>query len=361
MNSLVRRLFFIALVSPQAGPTATPPADVRAAITTHDRAVLIHEQWIRDPYIVRATDGWFYLTGTTLKNEPDHVIGIPIWRSRDLATWAQLPRLWSFAASRWMQNVKAPPPKQTGSDFKALGVGGLDILVWAPELHPVADRWIIVHTTNARAANLLLTSGPQLAPPLAEPMGAAFGTRHDPSLFVDGSTPWLIWGITQIAPLQPDFSGFAGPEVRIGPADRKLGHEGCTIRKVGRKYVLFGTAWSTDTLRHGTYNLYYCTADRITGPYGPRRFAGRFLGHGTPFQDQQDRWWCTAFYNANQPPITDDLATAKLADTAYTLNPQGTTIVPLDIRIGSDGDVRVRAKDPRYASPGGEEVQQFPL
>ena len=34
------------------------------------------------------------------------------------------------------------------------------------------------------------------------------------------------------------------------------------------------------------YYLYYCTADKITGPYGPRLFAGRFLGHGTPFQDR---------------------------------------------------------------------------
>jgi arylsulfatase len=112
-------------------------------------------------------------------------------------------------------------------------------------------------------------------------------------------------------------------------------------------------------MRKGTYNLYYATADKLTGPYGRRRFAGRFLGHGMPFRDKQGRWWCTAFYNANKPPLSDDQAHAELADNAYTLNRQGTTLVPLDVTIGPDGDVTVRAKDPRYAKPGPEEVQKF--
>ena len=72
------------------------------------------------------------------------------------------------------------------------------------------------------------------------------------------------------------------------------------MRKIGNKYVHFGTAWSTDRGRQGSYNLYYCTADKITGPYGPRKFAGRFLGHGTPFQDKDGKWWCTAFFNAKR-------------------------------------------------------------
>jgi len=115
----------------------------------------------------------------------------------------------------------------------------------------------------------------------------------------------LIWGCPQIAPLKPDCSGFAGLDIKIGPSDRKLGHEGCTIRKIGNKYVLFGTAWSTDTMRHGTYNLYYCTADRVTGPYGPRENSplnplvktwsanGRWWrqGHGQLVDDVEGNWW----------------------------------------------------------------------
>ena len=48
--------------------------------------------------------------------------------------------------------------------------------------------------------------------------------------------------------------------------------------------MLFGTGWSTGQMRRGSYNLYYATADKITGPYSERKFAGRFLGHGTPFK-----------------------------------------------------------------------------
>ena len=123
--------------------------------------------------------------------------------------------------------------------------------------------------------------------------------------------------------------------------------------------TLFGTGWSTGQMRRGTYNLYYTVADEITGPYGKRKFAGRFLGHGTPFQDKRGRWWCTAFFNANVPPLTREDARGKdLGETAQTINPQGVTIVPLDIKV-SDETVFIRAKDPDYAEPGPDEVQDF--
>ena len=132
------------------------------------------------------------------------------------------------------------------------------------------------------------------------------------------------------------------------------------MHRIGAKYVLFGTGWSTGRMRQGSYNLYYATADKITGPYSERRFAGRFLGHGTPFQDRDGRWWSTAFYNANVPPIsTNGIRNRDLSDTAHTINQRGTTLVPLDVKILSDGEVRIRAKDPNYASPGPDEAQKF--
>ena len=130
--------------------------------------------------------------------------------------------------------------------------------------------------------------------------------------------------------------------------------------KVGGKYVHLGTAWSTDQGRKGSYNLYYCVADTITGPYGPRKFAGRFLGHGTPFKDMNGKWWCTAFFNGNVPPESrDGVVSRNIGDNAKTINEQGVTIVPLDVRVLDDGEVYIRAKDPAYATPGPDEVQQF--
>ncbi|HEU5117004.1 MAG TPA: family 43 glycosylhydrolase, partial [Isosphaeraceae bacterium] len=237
--------------------------------------------------------------------------------------------------------------------------------LWAPELHFLDGRWALVHTSPSpvRSSNLALTKGPELRRPWLQPMGTAIGHRHDPSLFRDDDgTTWLIWGATEIAPLKPDFSSFAAEPTRIGPAAKvdKMGHEGCLIRKIGRKYVLFGTGWSTGQMRKGSYNLYYATADAITGPYSERRFAGRFLGHGTPFQDDQGRWWCTAFYNANVPPLPrEGIETRDLGATAQTINRQGVTLVPLEIRVLDDHDVSIRAIDPAYATPGPDELQKF--
>lgn len=148
--------------------------------------------------------------------------------------------------------------------------------------------------------------------------------------------------------------------IGVGMTKSVIGHEGATMRKIGDKYVHFGTAWSTDQGRKGSYNLYYCTADKITGPYGPRKFAGRFLGHGTPFQDRNGKWWCTAFFNANVPPLhREGIEKRDLGENAQTINEQGVTIVPLDVRVLDDGDIHIRAKDPAYATPGPDEVQKF--
>jgi arylsulfatase len=237
--------------------------------------------------------------------------------------------------------------------------------LWAPELHWTGDRWALVHTSPSpvKGANLSLSAGPDLAGPWVNPMGRAIGQKHDPSLFRDDDGVWwLVWGATTIAPLKPDFSGFAGDPVEIRPAGAvdKMGHEGCIILKIHGKYVLFGTGWSTGKMRRGSYNLYYATADRVTGPYGERKFAGRFLGHGTPFRDREDRWWCTAFYNANVPPVPrEGIETRDLGETAQTINLRGTTLVPLDVRRLDSGEVWIRAKDPAYATPGPDEAQTF--
>ena len=48
-----------------------------------------------------------------------------------------------------------------------------------------------------------------------------------------------------------------------------------------------------------------------------------------------------------------------LSGDAQTINEQGVTIVPLEVRVESDGDVYIRAKDPDYANPGPDESQRF--
>lgn len=242
--------------------------------------------------------------------------------------------------------------------------------IWAPEIHWMGDRWALVHCP-ARSSSLALSTGEDLKGPWTHPMKGGMGPRHDPSLFTDDDgTVWMLWQNTMIAPLSKDLSRYTAEPVRIDPSSHRpgpdgkpisrIGHEGATMIKVRGKYVHLGTAWSTDQGRKGSYNLYYCVADKITGPYGPRKFAGRFLGHGTPFKDKEGRWWCTAFFNGNVPPLPrEGIEKRDIGDNAQTINEQGVTIVPLDVRMLDRGEVYIRAKDPAYATPGPDEAQNF--
>ena len=329
-------------------------------IDLHQEAVLIKPGWIRDPYIVLGPDGTYYLTGTTPnENEPreqtdkfntglgdSSIVGnqLRIWKSSNLVEW-------EYLGSPYSTNdlpLKVNRSKGNGSRL------------WAPEIHWTGKNWVMVHCPSV-VSTLAVTEGSDIMGPWKFTNLEAFNKRHDPSLFKDDDGKWyLAHGNGYVVPVNDGFSG-VGEQVRIDPADRKIGHEGTTIMKIGGKYVFFGTAWSTDQGRKGSYNLYYCTADKITGPYSERRFVGRFLVHGTPFQDKQGRWWCTAFFNGNVPPLNPaGIENKDLSETAQTINKLGTTIVPLDVRILPDGDVYIRAIDPHYATPGPDEATPVP-
>jgi iduronate 2-sulfatase len=349
---------------------AMSPDEIKAGLDSHDRALYVKEGWIRDPYIVQGPDKWFYLTGTTFNPDDPREQTDPyntglgatslvgwkaqVWRSRDLVDWESLGAPYTLKDGVWFD---ANPER-----FAAAAEG--DWRLWAPELHWVGDRWALVHTSPApvAGANLSLSRGAEIEGPWSNPMGIKIEKKHDPSLFKDDDgTWWMIWGATMVAPLKLDFSGFSAPPTEIKPSGdaARMGHEGCLIQKIHGKYVLFGTGWSTGEMRKGSYNLYYATADTITGPYSDRKFVGRFLGHGTPFQDNDKRWWCTAFYNGNVPPLpTEGIIARDLRETAQTINQRGTTLVPLDVQM-RDNELLIRAKDPHYASPGPDEVQMF--
>ncbi|WP_145296443.1 family 43 glycosylhydrolase [Crateriforma conspicua] len=353
------------------GPVMDPET-IRAGLKSHDRALYIKPGWIRDPYITLGPDGYYYLTGTQPREDDPRedenpyniglgdqsIVGdqVRVYRSPDLIEWESLGVVFDLSDTHREQN---------GQKIKKR-------LIWAPEVHWMGDRWALVHCPKSHSS-LALTTGPELKGPWVHPMNGNMGPRHDPSIFTDDEgTPYLLWQNTLVAPMKKDLSGYTGEPVRIDPAGSRpgpdgtpisrIGHEGATMIKVGGKYVHLGTAWSTDQGRKGSYNLYYCVADNINGPYGPRKFAGRFLGHGTPFQDKDGKWWNTAFFNANVPPVPrDGIQDRDLGENAQTINEQGVTIVPLDVRMLDNGEVYIRAKDPAYATPGPDEAQDFDL
>ncbi|MCA8987074.1 MAG: sulfatase-like hydrolase/transferase [Planctomycetaceae bacterium] len=368
-DSLPRTAFVEEKTDRKPGPVMDAET-IRSGLKSHDHALFIKSGWIRDPYITLGPDDYYYLTGTQPhEGDPreisnpyniglgdESIVGdqVRLWRSRDLIEWESLGPIFTVD-----DTVKAQQNKKLPNRY-----------IWAPEVHWLGDRWALVHCPRGHSS-LALTAGKELKGPWEHPMNNGMGERHDPSLFTDDDgTRYLLWGNTMIAPLSADLSSYTAEPVRIDPAGtrpgpdgtpiNRIGHEGATMIKVGDKYVHLGTAWSTDEGRKGSYNLYYCVADQITGPYGPRQFAGRFLGHGTPFQDRDGNWWCTAFFNGNVPPLpSEGIENRDLSENAQTINEQGVTIVPLEVKLLDNGEVYIRAKDPAYGTPGPDEAQSF--
>lgn len=335
--------------------------EIKKEIISHNKAVHVFDDWMRDPYIMLNSDGFYYLSVTqhgkqTADGRKIIPHGVPVYRSTDLAKWEFIGYPYTIEdASNYNQYLQLREERKAKPDPS----GSDELKLWAPELHFIDNKWVIIHTSNAGIGNLIITKGSKLEKPFLS-WNESFGRQHDPSIFTDGDkTHWMISRCAQIQKLKPDLSGFDGKPIQIYPSNRKMGHEGAYIIKFEGKYIFFGTAWSCDTLRKGTYNLYYSVSDKLEGPYGERKFVGRFLGHGTPFKDKQGNWWCTAFYNANHPTLTAEEAKTKdVSQSAYTINKQGLTLVPLEIKM-KNGEIVVRAKDPDYAHPGIEEVQKF--
>lgn len=345
--------FFLSVIlqgscSTKINPAAGNSGSKLTGNVQQEKAIHVLDEWMRDPYILLGPDGYYYLSCTRLWNS-SYKPGLEMWRSKDLHTWEGMGLLWSFGDSKWMTEAMAVNAREMKKDAH----------LWAPEVYFIDGRWVSVFTTSLRYSNLMTTKSARLEGPFDEPIGIGFRYKHDPSIFTDDDgSKWLIWGCTKIERLKNDLNGFDGPEKSIAPSNRILGHEGCFILKIEGKYVLFGTAWSTDTMRHGSYNLYYCTADHVEGPYGPRKFAGRFLGHGTIFKDNQNKWWCTAFLNGDY--VTPEYVAQNGISTsrAESINKQGLTLVPMEVRT-EHGDVVISAKDPIYAIPGKDESQDF--
>jgi len=138
-------------------PPGVEPAmhrdDIEAGLKSHDRALYVKEGWIRDPYIARGPDDYFYLTGTTAspgdpreENDPYNsglsdrsIVGwqTRVWRSRDLIDWQSLGAPFSLKGGIWYakqpEAFKSKPQAQSR--------------LWAPELHWLGTRWALVHTS----------------------------------------------------------------------------------------------------------------------------------------------------------------------------------------------------------------------
>ena len=356
----MKALLFLALLASNSFGAPVPKEFkaspvTTAAIAAHDQAIQLFDGlFMRDPYILLGPDGNYYYTCTRLDNivggdKDDYTTqGVELWQSQDLANWKLLGVVHRFAELPWKEKLEE---KSKGGTHRPL--------LWAPEIHYFNDKWYIVHTTSVQQANILVADN--ATGPYRELFkDGSFGHHHDPTMFQDSNgRNYLIDRAITIQEMNADWSAFIGKPSNIQPSDRKIGHEGAFMLKVGKKYVLFGTAWSTDTMRHGTYNLYYTTADSINARWSERKFVGRFLGHSSPFFDKNGMLWAMSFHNGSSISYEKLNTLPDQGTDAHTLVHTGAMLVPMSHSIDENGDILFKVLDPRFATPGPEEVQKF--
>jgi len=139
-------------------------------------------------------------------------------------------------------------------------------------------------------------------------------TDHiDGSIFEDDDgSVWFVWQSGNMARLNASLDGF---DQICNPWqtswDPEPTREGPFVVKRDGRYHLFltvhshrlgdGSASYAHTGHGGqssySYDLVQASADRLTGPYGPRHLVALGGGHGHPFEDRDGRWWLVAFGN----------------------------------------------------------------
>ena len=119
---------------------AMPSAEVAKGIKSHDRALHILDGFMRDPYIILAPDGYYYLTGTTggipegydilnvgLKPKLIDPWKMRVWRSKDLVHWENFGSPYTQLDNYWSTVEEQPE-----GDKKQGNEGNIFHYLWCP-------------------------------------------------------------------------------------------------------------------------------------------------------------------------------------------------------------------------------------
>ncbi len=131
-----------------------------SVIDKHNKAVHVMDGiWMRDPFIQLNPDGYYYLSCTrqreNLKLDAPKG-GIEVYRSKDLLNWESLGVIWTTSESIWGQKME----KRAVSKENKHGVKSA--MIWAPEIHFINNKWVVLYTSNQGTANLMLSEAQNL-------------------------------------------------------------------------------------------------------------------------------------------------------------------------------------------------------
>lgn len=286
----------------------------------------ILDVWLRDTYIMRGPDGYYYMTGTTdnknrntedKSNTKDYNTGVKLWKSKDLKNWTALGEVWSFMndGADWQKRGTPITPETIKSNAK----DPIRRALWAPELHYIKSKrkWLIAACMNNGNGSFVLES---ISGKPEGPYRNIEGSKNKPifgqidlSIFEDtDGEVYLIGHNHFMAKMKHDLSDIAEPFRRIQetPYQPEPYIEGVYIVKLHDKYQLLQTVWSVpkaggdftylrakDENNVYSYDVVVAESAHIYGPYGPRYPAILQGGHNNLFQDEKGEWWSTTFFN----------------------------------------------------------------
>ncbi|KMT65283.1 family 43 glycosylhydrolase [Catenovulum maritimum] len=306
---------------------ALTPDEKRKLVLAHQVAFQALDEKIRDPFITKGPDNFYYLTGTTAGSHWGDTVGVRLWRSKDLANWQDLGFVWQLNKEGKAQNSWHHTKPVKRPDFIN------PVAIWAPEIHYMKGTWWIPHCINGGGHGLLksktgLVQGPYEALP------AMMDKLIDAHLFKEGEDIYYAWQADYIAKMNSDMTALAEPATKLQHNGKhEMAYEGILIIKFGDKYLHIGSG------RYGyepsdSYDLFYAVSNNLKGPYGKRRMMIKNAGHGNIFKGPNGKWWSTAF---------DHEYTTKFDQK----NKWSLWLVPIDIKE-TEKDIIVDVKDARF-------------
>ncbi|MBO4363960.1 MAG: family 43 glycosylhydrolase [Clostridia bacterium] len=247
---------------------------------------------LRDPYIMRGPDGFYYMTGTNDPVDWHNTKEIHVYKSTDLTAWEDLGAVWVFKRdATWQKEILTD-----GSSP-----------IWAPELHYIRGTYYICYSLgwgSMSGAVLKSTSGLPTGPYVSTSDAPVFDYIDSTFFAEDSGKVYGIWSDGLIAEMNADMSGFKGEVRRLkSSSGNQVGFEGCFLVKTGGLYYLcsstYGIHYDENGRAYQTYDSYYAVSDRLFGPYSERRLLMTYGGHNNLFFTEDGRLFTTAFYGKN--------------------------------------------------------------
>ena len=269
---------------------------------------VLFNHWLRDPNMLSAPDGYFYMVGTSERSSlPQPLVtsersngwwyndGIPLWRSKDLVNWETMGYVWSLEKdATWAKEYKYSPHTKTDDNAKVRAV-------WAPEIHYIKGNYWITYSMNYNGTGILKSiSGKPEGPYRDIKTDGSLGGDIDSSLFedTDGTVYYMTDGY-DIARMKPDMSGLAENLRRQHFTPQAPWAEGITMMRVNDRYIWIGagnTIVEKDGKEMRTYDCFSATSSSPYGPFEDRYRAIAYAGHNNIFKDHDGNLWSTQFH-----------------------------------------------------------------